>query len=63
MYRTDVYFLSKTVAEAPFYIFFPIILTSIVYYMIGLNPDVIVFFKTVGINILVANVSVSFGMS
>jgi len=29
--------------------------------MIGLNPDVVVFFKTLGIVVLIANCAVSFG--
>ncbi|KAJ8955185.1 hypothetical protein NQ318_009081 [Aromia moschata] len=38
MYRTDVYFLAKTIAETPIFILMPIVFTSICYYLIGLNP-------------------------
>ena len=61
MYRTDVYFLSKTAAEIPIFIAVPIIFTSVSYFMIGLYPNAEHFFITVGIVALVANVSTSFG--
>jgi len=61
MYRTDVYFLSKTMAELPFYLFFPTLFLSINYFMIGLHPDVGTFFTTLGIIVLIANCACSFG--
>ncbi|KAK2584256.1 hypothetical protein KPH14_006667 [Odynerus spinipes] len=61
MYRTDVYFICKTMAEAPIFIAVPMLFTIIVYPMIGLYPGVEHFFITVGIVTLVANVSTSFG--
>ena len=61
MYRTDVYFLAKTMAEFPLYILFPAVFVAICYFMIGLNSDVTCFFICVGIVILVANCAASFG--
>ncbi|VEN52172.1 unnamed protein product [Callosobruchus maculatus] len=61
MYRTDVYFLSKVIAETPLFIVLPVLFTSICYYMIGLNPSWVRFFIACGIVTLVANVSTSFG--
>ncbi len=61
MYRTDVYFLSKTIAELGIYILFPFIAFAIPYYIIGLNPAVERFFIGAGIVILVTNVATSFG--
>ncbi|CAH0555331.1 unnamed protein product [Brassicogethes aeneus] len=61
MYRTDVYFLSKTLAETPIFVFMPMIFTSICYYMIGLNGEISRFFLACAIVTLVANVSTSFG--
>ncbi|KAK5645430.1 hypothetical protein RI129_006730 [Pyrocoelia pectoralis] len=61
MYRTDVYFLSKSIAELPLFIAIPVITICICYYSIGLNPNVIHFLIAAGILILVANVAVSFG--
>ncbi|ROT66059.1 putative protein white-like [Penaeus vannamei] len=61
IYRVDVYYLSKNVAELPFGIVLPLIFTSIMYFMVGMNPLVGRFFATVGILILVANAAVSFG--
>lgn len=62
MYRTDVYFLCKTLAEAPIFIAVPLLFTIIAYPMIGLYPGIDHFFITAGIVALVANVSTSFGM-
>lgn len=61
MYRTDVYFICKTLAEAPIFVAVPLLFTIIVYPMIGLYPGVDHFFIAVGIVTLVANVSTSFG--
>lgn len=61
MYRTDVYFLSKTIAELGVYIVFPFIAFAIPYYIVGLNPEVERFFTGAGIVILVTNVATSFG--
>ncbi|CAH1101630.1 unnamed protein product [Psylliodes chrysocephalus] len=61
MYRTDVYFLSKTLAELPFFIILPVLFTSVCYYLIGLNSNVYRFLITCGIVTLVANASLSYG--
>lgn len=61
MYRTDVYFLCKTLAEAPIFIAVPLLFTIIAYPMIGLYPGIDHFFITASIVALVANVSTSFG--
>lgn len=62
MYRTDVYFICKTLAEAPIFLAVPLIFTVVVYPMVGLYPDVKHFFIAAGIVALVANVSTSFGI-
>ncbi|CAH1154007.1 unnamed protein product [Phaedon cochleariae] len=61
MYRTDVYFLSKTLAELPFFIVLPFLFTSVCYFIIGLNSDMSKFLFACVIVILVANVATSFG--
>ncbi|XP_011173151.2 protein white [Solenopsis invicta] len=61
MYRTDVYFICKTLAEAPIFLAMPLVFTAVVYPMIGLYPGVKHFFIAVGVVDLVANVSISFG--
>lgn len=61
MYRTDVYFLCKTLAELPLFTFIPVLFTSICYFLIGLNPGDAKFFIAIGIVVLVANVATSFG--
>nr|CAD7204145.1 unnamed protein product [Timema douglasi] len=60
MYRTDVYFLCKTIAEIPVFIAIPVIFISISYYMIGLNPDPERFLMAVITLTLVSNVATSF---
>ncbi|EFX71587.1 ABC protein, subfamily ABCG [Daphnia pulex] len=55
MYRTDVYFLSKTLADLPVYICFPFVFVAITYYAIGLNPSPDRFLIACGIVILVTN--------
>lgn len=62
MYRTDVYFLSKTFSELFVYIIYPFISFAIPYYIIGLNPEVERFFIASGIIILVTNTASSFGL-
>lgn len=61
MYRTDVYFLGKTLAELPLFIILPIIFLSVCYYMIGLSHAPEKFFIACAIIVLVANVAISFG--
>lgn len=61
MYRTDVYFLCKTISETPLFVFVPVLFTSICYFMIGLNLSPARFFTTCGIVTLVANAAISFG--
>lgn len=61
MYRVDVYFLCKTLAEVPIFLAIPVIFTSITYFSIGLYPAFSHFLITTLIIILVANVATSFG--
>ena len=61
MYRTDVYFICKSLADLPLFIILPFIFISIPYYAIGLNPPAEKFFIASGIIILVANVASAFG--
>lgn len=63
MYRTDVYFLCKTLVDLFFFILLSVISIAIPYYVVGLNPDVHRFFVAVGIIILVSNVASSFGLN
>ncbi|XP_060861010.1 protein white [Metopolophium dirhodum] len=61
MYRTDVYFLSKTLAEVPIFLVLPILFTSIMYYVVGLNPKFTHFLMAALFITLVSLVAVSFG--
>ncbi|VVC34333.1 Hypothetical protein CINCED_3A012439 [Cinara cedri] len=61
MYRTDVYFLSKTLAEVPLFLIIPVLFTSILYYAVGLNPKFIHFIIAIILISLVSQVAVSVG--
>uniref|UniRef100_A0A0K8SNK1 Protein white n=1 Tax=Lygus hesperus TaxID=30085 RepID=A0A0K8SNK1_LYGHE len=61
MYRTDVYFLTKTMAEVPIFIAVPMIFTTVIYYMVGLNAPFSRFLCALIVMILVSNVAASFG--
>lgn len=61
MYRTDIYFLCKTIAEAPVLIFMTTVLICIVYWMAGFNKDFTAFLICLAIMILVSNTAASFG--
>lgn len=62
LYRTDTYFLGKTLAEFPLFLLVPFIFTSIAYPMIGLRPTIPNYLVALSIVSLVANVATSFGM-
>ena len=61
MYRTDVYFLAKTLALVPHFLLIPVLFVGIVYFMVGLNMHLERFFIAVGILELLTQVVVSFG--
>ncbi|KAL3831605.1 hypothetical protein ACJMK2_023342 [Sinanodonta woodiana] len=62
LYRTDVYFLSKSLSELPSFIIIPSLFIAIVYWMSGLYGTAKAFFICYGILILVVNTTVSFGL-
>lgn len=61
LYRSDTYFLGKTVAELPLFLLVPFIFTAIVYPLIGLRPGLSHFLLTLLILTLTANAATSFG--
>ena len=60
MYRIDLYYISKMLAELPLFLLTPIVFNLIFYWMVGLNPDVARFGVSTGIILLVTEVSLSF---
>ncbi|KAJ8900802.1 hypothetical protein NDN08_000102 [Rhodosorus marinus] len=62
-YRLSAYFLAKSTAEVPLDVIYPIVWGSIVYWLVGLNPNIDRFF--VYLLLLVTNVLVaqSFGLA
>lgn len=61
MYRADVYFLSKILAELPWNIFGPFIFSTIVYWMIGLSAKFEQFIVFVCIVLLLTQCALSYG--
>ncbi|KAL4222302.1 ATPase [Mactra antiquata] len=61
LYRVDVYFMSKCLAELPSFIFIPIVFCAITYWMIGLYATFEAFLVFTAILTLVSNIAVSFG--
>ena len=61
MYRTDVYFLTKQMAEMPVFVLLPLILISVSYFLIRLNPDLERFLITIGILELLTQTVISYG--
>uniref|UniRef100_F1L0S9 ABC transporter ATP-binding protein/permease wht-1 n=1 Tax=Ascaris suum TaxID=6253 RepID=F1L0S9_ASCSU len=59
IYRTETYYIAKSLAEMPQYTILPIIYSIIVYFMTGLDPSVASFFTYTTITILVNHVAVS----
>lgn len=61
MYRTSVYFLSKTLAELPWYVVSTFIFSAITYWMVGLKETAAAFFIFCGLMQLVTQCALSFG--
>ncbi|CAH3037565.1 unnamed protein product [Porites evermanni] len=60
MYRTDIYFLCKTFAQVPQFVFGPLLMIAIGYWMAGLRADPLRFLFAYGILVLVSMASVSY---
>ncbi|KAL7640653.1 UNVERIFIED_CONTAM: hypothetical protein RMT77_008928 [Armadillidium vulgare] len=61
MYRTDAYFLAKSVVELPFMLGFPLVAFSIFYFMTGFDPHPFKFLIASIITVLVTHSASSFG--
>ncbi|XP_047133027.1 protein white isoform X1 [Hydra vulgaris] len=61
MYRTDVYFLSKVIAEFPSYLIGPILYSVIYYFMVGFRTTASAFFASLGILEILVQCALSFG--
>jgi hypothetical protein len=62
MYSVTAYYLAKSTADLPFQIIYPCIVTTIIYWMVGLKEEAGAFFICLGITILVANIAQSLGL-
>ncbi|XP_053213007.1 protein white-like isoform X1 [Panonychus citri] len=61
LYSIAVYFLSKLLAELPYFVFLPFGFAAITYWMIGLYDEIQVFYLTAMVLVLIANVACGFG--
>jgi len=61
-YRVSSYYLGKTIAELPSNFIFPVLLSVIVYWMVGLNPTAPAFFTFLVIVIVLSITAQSMGM-
>ena len=61
MYRTEIYYVCKQLAEFPFFLLTPILFITIFYWLTGLNPDWYRFFIATLILILNTQVVMGFG--
>ena len=62
MYRTDVYFITKQLAELPLFVITPLVFVGIIYYMVPFNEDVDKFFLNICIAEVLTQTVVSFGI-
>ena len=60
-YRVETYYLTKQLAELPIFLVLPVIFTSIMYWMVGLNPEFERFVICALIILLLTQVVVSWG--
>jgi len=60
-YRSDTWYLSRSVSEVSFQFIFPILFCSIAYWMMGLRDDFGTFLAFTGIVLLAANTAFSLG--
>lgn len=61
LYRTDTYFLGKTLAELPLFIVVPFLFVVLSYFLIGLQPGWTHFLNAFLVITLICNVATSFG--
>lgn len=61
LYRTDTYYLAKTVADLPFQVIFTIIFCSIAYFLVGFSATLSQFLIFTGTIVLCANTAFSLG--
>lgn len=61
LYRTDTYYLAKTIADLPFQIIFTVIFCSIAYFLVGFSATLSQFLIFTGTIVLCANTAFSLG--
>ena len=62
LYGLPAYFFSKMAIEVPIYLFMPVILVSLTYFVFGLNPGITHFLTTALVCALLAGLGMSIGL-
>ncbi len=61
VYRVEIYYITKQLAELPVFLVLPVILASITYWMVGLNDDIDRFLIFVLIILILTQLITSWG--
>lgn len=61
MYRTDVYFLAKQIADLPLFVITPVLFMAIYYYMVNLNNEIDRFLMAILINVMIVQTASAIG--
>lgn len=61
MYRVDIYFLCKTLADIPIFTLVSFIFVTVLYFMVGLNPQFSSYLIALTVVILITHCAVSYG--
>lgn len=59
--RSDTYFLAKNLSELPFQVLFPIIFTTLAYWMVGLSTSASKWITITALNVLTSQTALSLG--
>nr|AHK05665.1 ATP-binding cassette transporter sub-family G 75152 [Tigriopus japonicus] len=62
MYRTDVYFLAKQIADLPLFVITPVLFMAIYYYMVNLNNEIDRFLMAILINVMIVQTASAIGI-
>ena len=63
VFRTEIYFIDRQLAELPVFILAPFIFTSIFYWMVGFNPAFEAYATAIGLSLLMTQAVTGFGNS
>ncbi len=62
LYGVAAYYLAKSTADVPFHIAYPILYTTIIYWMAGLKTEFQAYLTFLAVVIIIANIAQSLGI-